>query len=94
MTRRSREEAERIVADLRDELSGARKQLERGGLTAPGIDAVLAGQLADQRGHVRALRGGLQHLPGVLGRRGRGGRCCLGSLLRGRCGRRFLGRGV
>jgi DNA mismatch repair protein MutS2 len=40
--RRSREEAERIVADLHDELGRARRELERGSLTAPGMDAVLA----------------------------------------------------
>jgi len=37
----SREEAERIVEDLRAELGRARRELERGSLTAPGIDAVL-----------------------------------------------------
>jgi len=45
--RRSREEAEQIVEDLRDELGRARRELERGSLTAPGIDAVLA--RADQQ---------------------------------------------
>ena len=38
---RAREEAERLVAELRDELASARAALERGALTAPGIDAVL-----------------------------------------------------
>jgi DNA mismatch repair protein MutS2 len=37
----AREAAERLVAELRDELEAARKALERGHLTAPGIDAVL-----------------------------------------------------
>src|SRR5207302_3326927 len=40
--RRSREEAERIVADLREELGTARRELERGHLTVPEMDAVLA----------------------------------------------------
>jgi DNA mismatch repair protein MutS2 len=44
---RSRAEAEQIVEDLRDELGRARRELERGSLTAPGIDAVLA--RADQQ---------------------------------------------
>lgn len=39
--RRSRDEAERIVSDLRVELEGARRELERGSLTAPAIDGVL-----------------------------------------------------
>ena len=39
--RRAREEAERLVAELRDELETARRGLERGSLTAPAIDAVL-----------------------------------------------------
>ena len=39
--RRAREEAERLVSDLREELEAARKSLERGQLTAPGIDTVL-----------------------------------------------------
>jgi DNA mismatch repair protein MutS2 len=39
--RRAREDAERLVAELRTELEAARKALERGSLTAPGIDAVL-----------------------------------------------------
>jgi DNA mismatch repair protein MutS2 len=43
----AREEAARLVADLRDELEAARKALERGHLTVPGIDAVL--ERADQR---------------------------------------------
>src|SRR5439155_4576269 len=40
--RRAREEAERLVGDLRDELEAARRNLERGQLTVPAIDAVLA----------------------------------------------------
>jgi DNA mismatch repair protein MutS2 len=58
--RRAREEAERIVANLRDELEKARRDLERGSLTAPGIDAVLAraddqlGRLPTGAGHVGA----------------------------------------
>ena len=43
----AREAAERLVAELRDELEAARKALERGHLTVPGIDAVL--ERADQR---------------------------------------------
>ena len=39
--RRAREEAGRLVAELRDELETARRSLERGSLTAPAIDAVL-----------------------------------------------------
>ena len=39
--RRSRDEAERIVSDLRGELEAARRELERGSLTAPAIDGVL-----------------------------------------------------
>ena len=39
--RRSRDEAERIVSDLRVELDAARRELERGSLTAPAIDGVL-----------------------------------------------------
>ena len=39
--RRSRDEADRIVSDLRVELEGARRELERGSLTAPAIDGVL-----------------------------------------------------
>jgi DNA mismatch repair protein MutS2 len=39
--RRAREEAERLVSDLRGELETARKALERGQLTAPAIDTVL-----------------------------------------------------
>jgi len=39
--RRSRDEAERIVGDLRVELEAARRELERGSLTAPAIDGVL-----------------------------------------------------
>ena len=39
--RRAREEAERLVAELRAELETARRALERGHLTAPAIDAVL-----------------------------------------------------
>jgi DNA mismatch repair protein MutS2 len=39
--RRSREEAERIVVDLRAELEAARRALDRGSLTAPAIDAIL-----------------------------------------------------
>jgi DNA mismatch repair protein MutS2 len=52
VTRRSREEAEQIVADLRDELARARRELERGSLTAPGIDAVLA-RAEEQVGRLR-----------------------------------------
>ena len=40
--RRAREEAERLVTELRGELESARRNLERGDLTAPAIDAVLA----------------------------------------------------
>jgi DNA mismatch repair protein MutS2 len=43
----AREVAEQIVEELRDELERARKELERGSLTVPGIDAVLA--RADQQ---------------------------------------------
>ncbi len=43
----AREEAERLVREMRDELDAARKALERGHLTVPGIDAVL--ERADQR---------------------------------------------
>ncbi|HEV2005436.1 MAG TPA: endonuclease MutS2 [Candidatus Limnocylindrales bacterium] len=39
--RRSRDAAERIVSDLRVELETARRELERGSLTAPAIDGVL-----------------------------------------------------
>ncbi|HXI45857.1 MAG TPA: endonuclease MutS2 [Candidatus Acidoferrales bacterium] len=39
--RAARNEAERIVAELRAELDVARKALERGDLTTPGIDAVV-----------------------------------------------------
>jgi DNA mismatch repair protein MutS2 len=39
--RRSRDEAERMVSDLRGELEAARRELERGSLTAPAIDGVL-----------------------------------------------------
>jgi DNA mismatch repair protein MutS2 len=39
--RRTRDEAERIVAELRSELETARRGLERGQLTAPAIDTVL-----------------------------------------------------
>ena len=39
--RRSRDEAERLVSDLRLELEAARRELERGSLTAPAIDGVL-----------------------------------------------------
>ncbi len=39
--RRAREEAERLVGDLRSELETARVALERGQLTAPAIDTVL-----------------------------------------------------
>ncbi|MEO8274465.1 MAG: Smr/MutS family protein, partial [Chloroflexota bacterium] len=39
--RRAREEAERLVAELRSELETARRSLERGQLTAPAIDSVL-----------------------------------------------------
>ncbi|HEX8026514.1 MAG TPA: Smr/MutS family protein, partial [Candidatus Limnocylindrales bacterium] len=52
----AREVAEQIVETLRDELERARKELERGSLTAPGIDAVLA--RADQE---------LARLPGTGG---------------------------
>jgi DNA mismatch repair protein MutS2 len=52
VTRRSREEAEQIVADLRDELARARRELERGSLTAPGIDVVLA-RAEEQVGRLR-----------------------------------------
>ena len=41
VSRRSRDEAERIVGELRDELESARRDLERGNLTAPAIDAAL-----------------------------------------------------
>jgi DNA mismatch repair protein MutS2 len=43
----AREEGGRLVAQLRDELEAARKALERGHLTVPGIDAVL--ERADER---------------------------------------------
>ncbi|HYK95278.1 MAG TPA: endonuclease MutS2 [Candidatus Dormibacteraeota bacterium] len=39
--RRAREEAARLVGDLRSELEAARRSLERGALTAPAIDNVL-----------------------------------------------------
>ncbi|HYN70316.1 MAG TPA: endonuclease MutS2 [Candidatus Eisenbacteria bacterium] len=39
--RRARAEAERLLAELRGELEGSRRELERGHLTAPAIDAVL-----------------------------------------------------
>jgi DNA mismatch repair protein MutS2 len=39
--RRAREEAERLVGELRSELEAARRSLERGQLTAPGIDSLL-----------------------------------------------------
>ena len=39
---RAREEAERLVAGIRGELEAARRNLERGQLTVPAIDAVLA----------------------------------------------------
>jgi DNA mismatch repair protein MutS2 len=39
--RRAREDAERLVADLRGELQTARAALERGELTAPAIDSIL-----------------------------------------------------
>jgi DNA mismatch repair protein MutS2 len=39
--RRAREDAERLVAELRTELESARRALERGHLTATGIDEVL-----------------------------------------------------
>jgi DNA mismatch repair protein MutS2 len=55
--RRAREEAERIVANLRDELEKARRDLERGSLTAPGIDAVLA-RADDQLGTLPTGAGG------------------------------------
>jgi DNA mismatch repair protein MutS2 len=45
--RRAREEAERLVGDLRTELETARRSLERGALTAPAIDSVL--ERADAR---------------------------------------------
>ncbi len=45
--RRSRDEAQRIVADLRTELESARRELDRGSLTAPAIDGVL--ERADDR---------------------------------------------
>ncbi|MEA2673638.1 MAG: mismatch repair protein MutS2, partial [Chloroflexota bacterium] len=38
---RAREEAARLVADLRSELENARRSLERGALTGPAIDSVL-----------------------------------------------------
>ncbi|HEY2916684.1 MAG TPA: Smr/MutS family protein [Candidatus Limnocylindrales bacterium] len=41
VARQARDEADRIVAELRDELLAARVALERGSLTAPGMDAVL-----------------------------------------------------
>jgi len=40
--RGAREEAERLVRELREELEAARKGLERADLTAPAIDAILA----------------------------------------------------
>jgi DNA mismatch repair protein MutS2 len=39
--RRAREEAAQLVSELRSELEGARRSLERGQLTAPAIDSVL-----------------------------------------------------
>jgi len=42
MERRAREEAERLVTELRDELEAARRSLERADLTAPAIDSILA----------------------------------------------------
>ncbi|HLX35807.1 MAG TPA: endonuclease MutS2 [Candidatus Limnocylindrales bacterium] len=51
VTRRSREEAEQIIVDLRDELEAARRQLERGSLTVPAIDAVL-GRADEQLGRL------------------------------------------
>ncbi|MEZ0240516.1 MAG: endonuclease MutS2 [Chloroflexota bacterium] len=39
--RRAREEAERLLAELRGELERSRRELERGHLTAPAIDAAL-----------------------------------------------------
>jgi DNA mismatch repair protein MutS2 len=39
--RRAREQAELLVDELRTELEGARRQLERGSLTAPAIETVL-----------------------------------------------------
>jgi len=45
--RRAREEAQRLVAELRDELEAARRSLERADLTAPAIDAIL--ERADDR---------------------------------------------
>jgi DNA mismatch repair protein MutS2 len=43
----ARDEAERIVAEMRTELEAARRSLERGQLTAPAIDSVL--ERADER---------------------------------------------
>ncbi|MBI3751911.1 MAG: endonuclease MutS2 [Chloroflexi bacterium] len=56
----ARADADRIVAALRDELEVARRSLERGQLTAPGIDAVLerTGRLADALPAGPAVAGG------------------------------------
>jgi DNA mismatch repair protein MutS2 len=49
VAREAREQADRVVAELRDELAAARKALERGSLTAAGMDAIVerADRLAD-----------------------------------------------
>ena len=66
--RRAREEAERLVADLRGELETARVALERGQLTAPAIDTVL------ERAEDRLARAPVAAKPRVPARRD-GGSC-------------------
>jgi DNA mismatch repair protein MutS2 len=65
--RGAREAAERLVAELRDELEGARRNLERGQLTAPAIDAVL------ERAEDRLARAPAPE-PAAIGSRRRGER--------------------
>jgi DNA mismatch repair protein MutS2 len=66
--RAARAEADRIVAALREELESARRALERGQLTAPGIDAVL--ERASQRAEaLPAASTGEAGSQGVDGRR-------------------------
>lgn len=53
VVREARADADRVLAELRDELTAARRALERAELTAPGIDAVLeraAGRAAALQG--------------------------------------------
>jgi len=68
--RRAREEAARLVADLRDELESARRTLERAELTAPAIDTILA--RAEDR-LSRAPDPGPAPAPGTSRRSRRGG---------------------